>query len=410
MFITSDQTLPPEIIQPPSLRPRDITPWETSIDGALLLEDLARIITRHVVLPRWGAETLALWALHTYAFHLRQVSTYIGLESPEKRCGKTTLLSVLSQLVNRPVVAANISSSAFFRVIEELRPTLLIDEADTFLQGNEELRGILNSGYTRQTAYVVRVNSRPSLDDSSPPSSLAAFSSWCPKIMAAIGHLPETLADRCIIIRMHRKSSAEPCERLNRLDTSNLQRQCARFVLDNASAIANERPAIPAALNDRAADIWEPLFVLADLAGGNFPVIARDASLALSAQAAVHNPIAELLLDIFGYFLLKRSSKVFSRALVEHLNSESGGPWSETRSGKGITELWLAQQLRPYGIQPKTLWIDGTSAKGYTKEDFDSIFRRYITRSDIEELRLRNSPPPPEKPSTPQPDASLTAP
>src|SRR5204862_5702809 len=112
---------------------------------------------RLVVLPQWAAETFALWTLHTYAFQLRDVSTYIGLESPEKRCGKTTLLSVLSELVSRPIVAANISSPAFFRVIEETRPTLLIDEADTFLQGNEELKGILNSGYKRKTAYVVRV-------------------------------------------------------------------------------------------------------------------------------------------------------------------------------------------------------------------------------------------------------------
>ncbi|MGZ5567457.1 MAG: hypothetical protein ACXWKG_10610, partial [Limisphaerales bacterium] len=67
------------------------------------------------------------------------------------------MLAVLSELVCRPVVAANISSPAFFRVIEELRPTLLIDEADTFLQGNDELRGILNSGYARSTAFVVRV-------------------------------------------------------------------------------------------------------------------------------------------------------------------------------------------------------------------------------------------------------------
>jgi hypothetical protein len=373
------------------------------------LEELARLIARHVVLPKWGAETLALWALHTYAFHLRQVSTYIGLESPEKRCGKTTLLSVLSQLVNRPVVAANISSSAFFRVIEELRPTLLIDEADTFLQGNEELRGILNSGYTRQTAYVVRVSSRPSPADSSPPSGLAAFSSWCPKIMAAIGHLPETLADRCIVIRMHRKTAAEACERLNRLDTSILQRQCARFVLDNTNAIANDRPKIPTGLNDRAADIWEPLFVLADLAGGPFPATARDASLALSAQAAVHNPIAELLLDIFACFLLNDSSKVFSRALVDYLNSESDGPYSEARSGKGITEIWLAQQLRPYGIQPKTVWIAGTSSRGYAREDLDGIFRRYITKSDLEDLKLRSCPPPSKAP-TPRPSQPVAEP
>ena len=109
------------------------------------------------MLPKWGPEVLALWVVHTYAYDLRGVSTYVGVESPVKRCGKTTLLSVLSELVSRPVVAANISSSAFFRVIEEARPTLLIDEADTWLQGNEMLRGILNSGYTRKTAFVVRV-------------------------------------------------------------------------------------------------------------------------------------------------------------------------------------------------------------------------------------------------------------
>src|SRR4029077_15747650 len=94
-------------------------------------------------------------------FQLRDITTYIGIESPEKRCGKTTLLSVLAELVNRPIVAANISSSAFFRVIEEMRPTLLIDECDTFIQGNDELRGILNAGYKYKTAFVVRVANEP---------------------------------------------------------------------------------------------------------------------------------------------------------------------------------------------------------------------------------------------------------
>src|SRR5947208_1489958 len=76
---------------------------------------------------------------------------------PERQCGKTTLLTVLSELVNRPVVSSNVSPPALFRAIEELRPTLLIDEADTFLKGNDEFRGILNAGYTRKTAFVLRV-------------------------------------------------------------------------------------------------------------------------------------------------------------------------------------------------------------------------------------------------------------
>ena len=98
-----------------------------------MLDNLAQEIRRFVVLPAWGGETLALWTLHTYAFHLRDVTAYLGIQSPEKRCGKTTLVTVLSELANRALVSANISSPAFFRVIQEARPTLLIDEADTFL-------------------------------------------------------------------------------------------------------------------------------------------------------------------------------------------------------------------------------------------------------------------------------------
>src|SRR5579859_509926 len=134
-----------------------VEPWPEGVELGLLLDELVKTLARFVVLLKWAAETLALWIVHTFAFELRDVTTYIGLESPEHRCGKSTLVTVLSELANRSVVASNVSSSALFRVIEEVRPTLLIDEADTFLGGNEELRGILNSGYTRKTAYVLRV-------------------------------------------------------------------------------------------------------------------------------------------------------------------------------------------------------------------------------------------------------------
>lgn len=126
---------------------------------------------RDVVMPRWAPETLALWMLHTYAFHLRSVTTYIAIESPEKECGKSTLLSVLSRFVNRAVVSSNITSSAFFRLIEELQPTLLIDEADTNLRGRDELRGILNAGYYRPNAFVWRVAYDPVPPSPARPSS-----------------------------------------------------------------------------------------------------------------------------------------------------------------------------------------------------------------------------------------------
>src|SRR6185369_3092624 len=134
---TIHQSINPSIQSP--------APWPDPVDGNTLLTEMASLLRLFVVLPTWAAETLALWTLHTYAFELRDISTYIGIESPTRRCGKTTLLTILAQLVNRPLVAANVSSPSFFRAIEELRPTLMIDEADRFLKGKADLQGILNA-------------------------------------------------------------------------------------------------------------------------------------------------------------------------------------------------------------------------------------------------------------------------
>ena len=114
-----------------TITPVEVESWEQEVNGELLLTEVADLLRRFVVLPKRAEDALALWVLHTYAFAVRDVTAYIGIESPDKRCGKTTLLTLLSELVNRPVVASNISSSAFFRVITEVRPTLLVDEADT---------------------------------------------------------------------------------------------------------------------------------------------------------------------------------------------------------------------------------------------------------------------------------------
>src|SRR5437660_2603500 len=126
-------------------------------------------------------------------------------------------------------------------------------------------------------------------------AGLGVFSCWCPKVMAAIGRLPETLADRCIVIRMQRKTINEDCERLRDLDTTALRERCIRFVLENQNAIATARPEIPENLNDRAADIWEPLFALADIAGGDWPAKARRAAEGLTASAHGRSPLGALL-------------------------------------------------------------------------------------------------------------------
>jgi len=380
----------------------EVKPWPEPVNGVGLLNDLRRVFERFVILPKWSAEALALWTLHTYTFHCRDVSAYLGLESPEKRCGKTTLLTVLSELVHRPIVAANISSPALFRVIEEMRPTLLIDEADTFLQGNDELRGILNSGYSRKTAYVVRVANhqvtqyhQPAADGAAPPGGqpepvargatrLVRFSCWCPKILAAIGRLPDTLADRCIVLRMQRKTERESCERLKDLDATPLRRRCARFAQDQGERIATAAPAMPPDMNDRAGDIWEPLLALADLAGGPWPEWARQAAVGLTMSAQENSPMGSLLFGIALQFVNTGAQRLSSREIVTGLNDLPNRPWATLRQGREISELWLSEQLRPYGIRPRTIRIGQTTARGYHEEEFRDVFRRYIPKAEFD--------------------------
>ena len=333
-----------------------VEPWPEPVDGTALLDELSGLVSRFVVLPKRAADALALWMVHMYAFELGDATAYIGVESPEKRCGKSTLLTLLSRLVNRPVVASR--SAAFFRVIEQTRPTLIIDEADTFLRKADELRGIMNSGYYKDTGYVVRVaneklqipKSKLQGSNNHQASSLSAnseedgngaesavgglrrYSCWCPKVLASIGRLPETLADRCIVVRMERKRPDELCERLKSLELikkrSVLRRKCARFVLDHAEEIRSLEPEVPQILNDRAADIWEPLLVIAEIAGGPWVERARASATNLSVTAQERSPIGSLLLDLLLMFLIDEDKKQFlTREIVGWLNGFEERPW-----------------------------------------------------------------------------------
>ena len=208
-------------------------------------------------------------------------------------------------------------------------------------------------------------------------------------MIAQIGHLPETLADRCLVMRMQRKQETDPCERLRDLDTmplEELRRKCARFVLDNEQAIARAKPEPPRGLNDRAADICDPLFVIADLAGGDWPELVREAAVGLTTVAEQSDPTALLLEDILTMFVQTGEDRLFSQTLVDGLNNLTGRPWAEMRRGKPITKKWLADQLRRHEVRPRTIWIGEKHAKGYLQEEFEDVYRRYYGPGALESL------------------------
>jgi hypothetical protein len=208
---------------------------------------------------------VALWLIFTYIFELCYSLPKLRIKSAERRSGKTRLLQLLQHLASRAVPADYISPAMLPRVITKAKPTLLLDETDTFVVGNEQMRGVLNSGFDRGTYVMIGV---PSGNDWIP----TRFNAWCPQALAGIGDLPDTITDRSFTIELERKPRNVEVKRLRRRDIEDLQpleQKIARWAEDNKAEIEDrlEGPA-PKGLDrihDRAADAWEPCIVIADL-------------------------------------------------------------------------------------------------------------------------------------------------
>jgi Protein of unknown function (DUF3631) len=228
----------------------ELEPWPEPVNGAALLDELASAIGAHVVMLEHFSHSGALWSLHTHLGDELSITPRLAICSPTKRCGKTTLLDVLSHLVRRPKMAADISPSAIFRVVEAHRPTLLIDEADTFLPGNDDMRRLLNAGYRRGGTVIRSVESNGDFEP-------REFSVYAPCAIASIGRLHPTVQDRSVGIDLKPRKASEKItpfrfDQTEHLDV--LARKAARWAADNSEAIRGAEPQMPEGVYNREAD------------------------------------------------------------------------------------------------------------------------------------------------------------
>ncbi len=364
--------------QDDSFRLDDPEPWHDPVSGDVVIDETVATIRRFVVLPDYADAAVALWCAFVHAHDLFQHSPRLVVRSPEKRCGKTTLLNLLQKLVPRPLPCSNITGPALFRTIELAGPTLLIDEADSFLGDQDDLKGILNSGHNRASASVIRLVG--------PRHEPMRFRTWSPVAIAAIRGVSDTLEDRSLVIHMRRRLKHEIVERLDfkqfeALDV--LCRKLSRLAQDLGDDLAFADPSIPSALGDRAADNWRPLLAIADAIGGHWPETARKAAIVLSGAREDDDGSAGVMLiaDIFALFQTEGPDRMSSSEIVRHLNELEGRPWPEWRRGQPMIANSLARLLKPYEIKPKKLRFGSTTANGYEVTDFTDAFSRYCASS-----------------------------
>jgi hypothetical protein len=369
-------------------------PWPDPIDGSQLLHSLSRLLLRHVAIDESGLTAISLWIVLTYVIDEVEVLPILGITSPEKRCGKTRLLTVLEWLVQKPLPASNISTAALYRVIEQASPTLLVDEADTYLDGDDEMRGVINSGHTKHMAFVLRAT---------PNGGVHRYSTWAAKAIAMIGQLSPTLADRSIPVHLSRRSKAEtvhPLRNTKRAEVETLRRKIVRWTNDYREEIAFANPAPPNVNNDRAADNWHPLLKIAQVAGGDWPALALKALGDLNAIEHDEDSITAVLLVPLGHVFEEEKACHLdgflpTDAILIYLNENREAPWADWRNGQGISAKKLGEILRPFGLKSVVRRTDPADPKsrrnGYDWEKIFPVLERYVPG------RTRNDSPSPKR-------------
>lgn len=348
-------------------------PASTAQNGSSLMSDLVAAVRRSVIVSEFSAVLIALWVVFTHVFERFTIAPLLAITSPEKRCGKTNMLTFLARVCRAPLAASNISDAAIYRCIEQEKPTLLMDEADTYLLKNKTMIGILNSGYKVTMGAAVR----------SGKNGINKMKTFCPKAIAMIGEMPETLKDRSIHIRLERKSPDEKVEAVPEQGPDELSLLCSRlvrWVADNSNAVARVKPEALGLNNDRAEDNARPLLAIASIMGGNW---LERAQTAFEAHADASNKSlshGELLLtDTARAFALSGRTQLLTMELLGYLLNQEEAPWPTFSRGRAMTARDLASMFKQFGINSTQMRHgNGQVGRGYLREQFTQAFARYV--------------------------------
>ena len=342
------------------------------------LTAVVNFLTTYVAFPSEHEPiAIALWTVHTRMVETFETSPILAVTSAEMRSGKTLVLDCLELLVPHPFRVITPSEAVVYTVLAQRpRRVMLLDEADAIFgprtaERYEGLRAILNAG-NRQGTPVLRVKlegRRREVDE---------FDVFGAKVIAGIGKLPDTVTDRSIPIRMKRRAPGERVARFRRRTAEQAAIPVREWLESVAAVPVVPDVPVPEALNDRAADSWEPLLSIADAAGGEWPARARLAAIVLSADDELDVSVGiRLLAEVRDAFDDKATDHLSTHDLLAFLHELEEAPWGEWY-GKPLTPRALARLLDPYDVVPVRQRVGGTNRRGYFRSDFTDAWARYV--------------------------------
>lgn len=340
-------------------------------------------LTRYVAFPSpEAADALTLWIAATHSQVLWEHATRFVLKSPVKRCGKTRAQEIVQELIHNPLVAGSISAAALVRTITESDPpTVVLDEADGIFSGKsadeaaEALRNVLNNGFSRGRPYLRWDVKRREIE------KCPTFAMAC---IAGIGDLPDTIEDRAVVVTMQRRAPGETVDQYRQRDSAGLH--SLRKTLEHAISLtlgmydAYEPPSMP--VEDRAADVWEPLVAVAEAAGRDWPDRARKACVTLTGEDEDDQTLGQKLLTDLQAVWADDEEHLATVTILERLHRLDESPWPDY-FGRELNPRDLGRLLRPYQVKPKTVRPavlpdpDKETYRGYSRADLYPVWTRY---------------------------------
>jgi putative DNA primase/helicase len=354
--------------------PEELTPWPEPVDTAELLRAIETKFRRYVVVSDAVAAATVLWVAFTYVIEIAVHAPKLLFTFPERDAGKSTALHVLRLIVQRPYMAVEATGAAIYRIVDRLRPTLLLDEADTLFERSTVLAHIVNESWNNSGAKIPRVG---------PRGEIIEFDPYGTQAIAIKGlNMPDTTLSRCIVCMIWPKLPSEVVEDFDEHDDEEfnaIRRKLARWSVDNAVALRAATP--ECSFNNRVRKNWRLLLAIADLAGGEWTKRARAAALELEAN---RDESSEGL-RAFGAIrdLMGARAEITSSDICSALTADPSSEWSNFRSRGPISQAQLAALLRPYGIRPVTLHPTkraGLTRHGYRTSQFQNAFARLLQK------------------------------
>lgn len=353
-----------------------------------LFDAIHDFVTRFVVLPSVEAGyAITVWIVHTYCLSAFESTPRLAILSPEPGSGKSRLLEIIEALVPNPKNTFNVSAAVLYRsMVDDVsdRPTILLDEADTIFHAKageqaQALRAVVNAGH-REGSVAERFNNQTNKNETFP-----AFS---PAAIAGLDDLPDTIMSRSVVVRMKKRASDEPVtayrRRLFKDEAARLKKRLLDWTESHISQLDGFAEDLPQGIEDRAADVWEPLILIGDAHSAKWSQRIRTAATVMhgDSRSTKESLGIRMLADCRAAF--NGQHVMHSADLVSALIAIEDGPYSDWK-GKELDARGLANQLGNYGIHSTSVRVGEISKKGYKRESFDDAWKRYLPSLPPEE-------------------------